>query len=350
MALQVVYYSFPFVSRPYTATALAILFESVVLPGVYFPEGTLDRHDLEEQLSEIEARRAVGPPDAMDDLMSLGVRFVRDFQDLDGVFVGTGKRGHMGVLEPGAEDLTKSFEEAVYGPPPEGFTPAPVMGSNFPVLDNQINAPSWLSYPPNAYLYAEERGLPLVSDNQALPFPNRVVDPADVEKAAAQLAISSIATVLPKIRALNAEEISAARVNLRDDIEAFHHAMLRYVDDIRELLGSEPTEADITKEASYVARTMVVPALDELVSRIETPGSILKDEALASGLQDAPTIATQWVAHLSSAQLAALAVSLLGRRVYKGMKRHMASTELRKHSGLNLLLRLPEDYARMPSP
>jgi hypothetical protein len=275
---QIVYYSLPFVAPPYTATALALLFEKILLPGVYLPERKLDPEALTEQIEELQARRRAGHRDSQDAFMELGLRFFRDYQDLEGVFVGTGKRGFLGTLEPGAEDLTRVFEEAIYGPPPQGFTPTPELGANFPALDDQINTPSWLSYPPNAYLYAQKRGLPLVSDNQVLPVPERLVDPANADLVAAHLAISSVATVLPAIRPFTAQEIMLARDALAVDINSFHAAMSSYVDDVRGLFESSATESDVARDTDYVAKTKVVPALQNLVSRVETPGTIIKDE------------------------------------------------------------------------
>jgi hypothetical protein len=95
--LEIVYYSLPFVARPYTATALALLFPKVLLPGVYLPERELDREELTAQIDEIRAHSREGQKDPRDAFMEVGLRFVRDYQDLRGIFVGTGKRGFLGT-------------------------------------------------------------------------------------------------------------------------------------------------------------------------------------------------------------------------------------------------------------
>ncbi len=167
---EVVYYSFPVPTNALTVSLLGILFDKVYLPGVYLPTKT-DKKAIAERFKFLVER--YDPQDSMSAQREMlgTLLFVHNYyRELRGIFIPTGKTGYMGILEEETQPVVMQLEELIYGPPPPNFTPTPNMGFNQPAGDDQINAPSWLSYPANAFVYSRKKNLPLLSDSTFLPF------------------------------------------------------------------------------------------------------------------------------------------------------------------------------------
>jgi hypothetical protein len=188
--MDAVYYAAPAPTSLRALTLLGLVFDRLIFPDVYVPDGGIDLDATAKEIERIRALPAsqLGINDRhMLNLMSLAI----NAEHLKDFCVFTGRMGSLGPKEPGAKELMMELEEAIYGPPPEGFYPTPStsFAKGLPGEGGQrasINAPSWIPYPANALLYASRNGYVLVNDNPNLPMPG--IGGADVKANAKQLA------------------------------------------------------------------------------------------------------------------------------------------------------------------
>lgn len=342
--METTFYSNPVPTNPYTVTMLSIIFDKVYLPGVYLPYRTVEKNILRERFMEVLAvdRERGRTPESS--IMLTTLQFLHNYQELEEIFLGTGKQGHMGILEPETEQVAKDLEIAIYGPPPPNFTPTISGGQNFEVGADQINTPSWITYPANAYVWANKNNKSLITDNQEFPMPHSMPHEANAELLAGYLAMSSFSLILPKIRPLNAQEILEVRDKMKDDIVDFRTAMLSLTGKYRELVGENPSLDKLKKEAEFLADTIVRPKIVSLNKRIETPGEILKSELIDLTIQ-APSILLKLKLNPSLEDL--LELLKLGQdRLNSGVKRYRESNKIQDNSGMALVLKLPKKYSK----
>lgn len=341
--MEIIYYPYPVPLNRYTISVLGILFDRVYLPGVYLPPTNIDLHDLENEdkrLTEIQKNR----PKTYGRIMIALVRFLKDYQDLKGIFVGTVKQNGGELLEKESMNFARHLEQAIYGIPPEGFTPLINQGVYFGVGGGDINSPDWITYPANAYVYSLKTKLPLFTDNLDFPLPERVDYNSDVEALASYLAMSSLTINLPRIRPLNATEIMEVRTKMKDDIASFKSAMVEYVDRFRQLTGDNPSLAKLQKEADYISQSVIQPKVNELVRRLETPGEIFKTEMFDYGF-DAAALLARLKINPSPDNLVTIAGEAIEKgkdHIKDGIDRYLTSKETIKNSGLSLVLKLPK--------
>jgi hypothetical protein len=210
-SFDAVYYSQQVPISAESLTVLGLVFDHLIFPGVYLPTSPFDEEALKQEIKRITS---LGIPLSMDDVQmlncmefSLHVKYVRDF------CIFTGNPGMVGTVENEAHPLMMALEELMFGPPPPGFIPTPSLGfcKGFHFSDNvvehQVNAPSSLSYPANALVYAIKHQIPLVNDT-SLPVPGIPAAPKDNAKLLATiLAIESVRLVLPTLKPLMPKEL-----------------------------------------------------------------------------------------------------------------------------------------------
>lgn len=278
--MEAVYYAAPAPTSLRALTLLGLVFDRLIFPDVYVPEGGIDLDATEKEFERI--RGLPGHLLDTNDIHMLNLmRLALNAEHLRDFCVFTGRLGSLGPTEPGALELARELELAIYGPPPENF--APMFSSYFakglpglPGVHGQrasINGPSWVPYPANALLYAARNGCVLVNDNPNLPIPS--VGGADLKANAKQLAtmmaLESVNFALPNIRPLSLPELAAFRAETKDLVHPFRQAMLRLSKDLNAAILSDATLNDVQKEARFIAETTVAPELEQLKAELARP-------------------------------------------------------------------------------
>jgi len=275
--LDAVYYSAPAPTSLRALTLLGLVFDRLIFPDVYVPDGGID---LDATAKEIERIRAL-PVErhGFNTIHTLNLMFMAlNAEHLKDFCVFTGRVGSLGPTEPGARELTLELEQAIYGPPPENFTPTPTawFAKGLPGGGGQrasINGPGWIAYPANALFYASRNGYVLVNDDPNLPMPG--IGGADLKANAKQLAtmmaLESVNFVLPNIRPLSLPELAAFRAETKDLVQPFRRAMLRLSKDLNAAILSDASLSDVKREARFIAETMVAPELEQLKAELARP-------------------------------------------------------------------------------
>lgn len=271
--INAVFYSEPVPPSLRTLTLLALVFDRVYFPGVYIPSSGLDENATKAEIQRISS---LGTKDQYDAQLlncmvyALNARHLADSCDFTGEYGGAGK------LEDATEQLTKEFEELYFGPPREDFVPVYRMGFAKSLPGDEraaINGPSWLSYPPNALLFASSRGLVLVNDDPSLPVPGigGTSLKSDAQVLATIMAFESIRLVLPNLNALSFEEIAEFREQTKEIVKPFRLAMLSMSKELNSAILSDASLSDVHREAKFLAETTVLPKVEELRRIIEEP-------------------------------------------------------------------------------
>lgn len=344
---NVVYYSFPVPNNLYTIPLLGILFNKVYLPGVYLPT-QVTKEDIISRLSfliKVVKSGHVGTS-TQEELNAL--IFLRDYKELLNIFVPTGRWGLMGLLEKETQPIVMEIEELVYGPPPPNFTPTPSFGFNTPVGTSQINAPSWISYPANAFIYARKNNLTLLSDSSFLPFPKGVVEisETDSKTLASYLMAASFSLVLPRIKPLHAQEILEIRESMKEDISMFKVSMLSGVSKFLELLGNNPTPKQLENQAKHIANTIILPKVEYLRANFESPKKLILKNAIDFSLE-APELILNFQKPEDLPWAILKVLSNVTKKVKEGLKEYEEQNKKELNSGLSLLLKVPRRYPKV---
>jgi hypothetical protein len=347
-SFEAVHYSRQVPRSSGSLTLLALVFDRIHFPGVYMPTVDIDE---EATMREIERILSLGPLQIETGQMlscmkfACHVKYVRDFCIFDGV------RGHAGVLQDGAHELTLALEELIFGPPPKDFFPSPEMGFNkgVPALEGdpieaQVNAPSWLSYPANALIVASKKGLPIVNDDPSLPIPGLPqVDPkANAKLLASMLTIESVKLALPRLRALTPKQLQEVRAELSQHVRPFRLAMLRLSKELNVAITSGMDLSQIQREAKFLAETSVYPELADLRKTIEDPGRPWHRRAvdLAMNIPELASAFATLPTHLAFSKVfASIAQALAGERDAQLEKQRKI-----ERSGLAFLLKIEEQF------
>lgn len=141
--LEAVYYPQIVPSGARALALLALTFDRLHFPGVYIPS-RIESPD--EARAEIARLKSI-PIRDREDLMTLtAAQYSLEGHHLAGFTVFSGKQGHMGLLEPGADELMMVLEEMIYGPPPPNFIPAQPLGfsKHLKGTSSAINGPGWV--------------------------------------------------------------------------------------------------------------------------------------------------------------------------------------------------------------
>lgn len=345
-SFEVVYYSFPVPTNALSVSLFGIFFDKVFLPGVYLPSNT-DKKLIQERIRFLMEKYDPQDSATAQREMIGTLHFVSKYGELSEIFVPTGKAGYMGILEPETKPVVVELEKLIYGPPPPNFTPTPNLGFNQPAGNDQINAPSWISYPANAFVYARKNGLPLLSDSSLLPFPNTGValPETDAKTFAAYLMAASFSLILPRIRALEAQEILEAREKMKAEIDIFRAAMLSGVRKYVELLGNNPTQSQLEKQAKHIAQTYILPKVEELRIKFEDPKSIAGKKLIDLTLE-IPELALNFQKPEDVPWGIVKILSSITKKVKEGLDRYQEQSKRELTSGLSLLLKIPRKYPK----
>jgi hypothetical protein len=274
--MEAVYYATPAPTSLRALTLLGLVFDRLIFPDVYVPDGGID---LDATAKEFERICALPQHHGANTIHTLNLMLLAiNAEHLKDFCVFTGRVGSLGPKEPGARELTMELEQAIYGPPPPGFTPTPTewFAKGLPGDGGQrasVKAPSWIAYPANALLYANRNGYVLVNDNPNLPMPG--IGGADVKANAKQLAtlmaLESVNFVLPNIRPLSFAELAEFRAETKDLVQPFRQAMLRLSKELNAAIQSDASLDDVKKEARFIAETTVAPELEQLKAELARP-------------------------------------------------------------------------------
>lgn len=343
--LEVVYYSFPVPTNPLTITLLGILFDKVYLPGVYLPKKN-DKKLISERFDLLV--KHYDPQDSMSTQREMlgTLQFVHNyFDELQSIFIPLGKPGYMGLLEGETLPVVKEIEELIYGLPPPRFTPTPILGFNQPAGNDQINGPSRISYPANSYVYAKKHNLPLLSDSTLLPFPNSsvVLPDQDAKALASYLLASCFSLILPKIRPLKGEEILEIKDKMKEDIGLFKAAMFSGVTKYLDLLGNNPSQEQLNKQAKFIAQTYILPKVEELRTKFESPKSIILKKFIDLALES-PELALNFHDPNNVPWAIVKVLSSVTEKIQEGLKQYEKQNKREMMSGLSLLLKIPRKY------
>jgi hypothetical protein len=341
---EAVFYGEPVPSSLKSLTLMALVFDKIHFPGVYIP---LEGVDEARTLAEIERIRSLPRRREVENAQLLNCmvyavhgRYLRDF------CVFTGKPGYPGILEPGAEELTKEFEEVIFGPPPEGFFPSYSLGFAKGLPGDEqaaVNGPSWLSYPPNALLYASRAGLVLVNDNPELPVPSigSGTYRSNARALASVLALESVRLVLPNLSPMSFEEIAELHAETSGLVAGFRSAMLRLSRELNDAIGSDAALADVQSEARFLAETMVLPELEEVRAQMLSPGKPWH-RRIVDVAKDAPELVGNYAA-MPAAMATAKVLAALAN-VFADVRDEQLEREgIEKRGAYHYLLKL-EDY------
>ena len=349
--MKIVYYPEPVPNDRYTITVLSLLFDEIVLPALYLPSKGYTDKELEERIAGIKKLIAQGNHGYEDHVMLLAMHFAHDYGKLLDIFSGTGKLDEVMPIEPEASELAKELEAAYYGPPAPGFTPMISEGVHFGINDDvgsTFRVPSKFTYPANAYLYSLKNNLPLISDSSIHPVPSTPHN-SNADTFAAHLAIQTLGTLaLPKIRPLTQDEILKARSKLKDDLSNFNNKMYEYVDDLRKIVNESTSATELQREAKYIADTKIRKDFLDLIKKIESPGAVLSTEIRNFTLDNAELIIDlSYKAALQDwLSVIKMSASAAGKFTNGLIKSYQTNKKLRQNSGLNLLLKLPEQYRK----
>jgi len=274
--MEAVYYAAPAPTSLRALTLLGLVFDRLIFPDVYVPDGGID---LDATAKEFERIRALPGRPSISTINMLNLMFLAlNAEHLKDFCVFTGRPDSLGPTEPGARELSLDLEQAIFGPPPENFTPMPMdwfakglPGGRGP--EASIRGPEWIAYPANALLYANRNGCVLVNDNPNLPMPG--IGGADVKANAKQLAtlmaLESVNFVLPNIRPLSFAELAEFRAETKDLVQPFRLAMLQLSKELNGAIQSDASLSEVKKEARFIAETTVAPELERLKAELARP-------------------------------------------------------------------------------
>lgn len=149
---------------------------------------------------------------------------------------------------------------------------------------------------PTARWLMREEGLVPISDIERLPAP--IVQPLDrtVAELAGALGAECLQFVLPSPTAdVAADDLAEVRLRLTDELRAFRMMMRRLSLSLRELLRSDPTREDLTREAKFLAESSILPAVDELERRLAAERGQLWKRVFGSIVGWVPVIARSFL-------------------------------------------------------
>jgi hypothetical protein len=272
--LDVVYYPMQVPGSHAALTVLALAFDRIHFPGVYLPKVGFDedatRAEL-QRLMKIGARRQEHLELMNIMAFALERRYVDDFcvfADSPDVRIGSQERVH---------EIATAIEEAIYGPPREGFIPAWAGGFLKKLPDGEfVSAPGWLPYPAHALLYAAEHKLPLVNDDPDMPVPaaSSASVRNDAQALSAILTLQCVQMALPTIPVLAPRDLAEFRSDTRALVDPFRLAILELTPQLNAALASTSDPKEIQKAAEFVAESTVKPKVLELresLARVSGP-------------------------------------------------------------------------------
>ena len=280
---EAVYYSQQVPSSLATLTLLALIFDRVYFPGVFLPDVELNEAALRDEINRIKGLGSRGIEDVQVlqcTEFALHVQHVRDFC----IFSGE-PSGLADAINQANVELMMQLEELMFGPPPPGSVPLCLRGSlggfakGLPAAQEwniraQVSAPSWLTYPAYAFVFACARGLPVLNDNPNLPVPGigSALDvKRDVKALATIMALESLRLVLPEaLPILQPHDLREFRRDLEPCTKPFRLKMLRLAKELDAAIQSNAPLSEVQQHARFLAETTVFPEISEMEKFMRT--------------------------------------------------------------------------------
>ena len=341
--LEAVYYSQGVPGSLEALNVLALVFDRIHFPAVHLPPVGFDEEAVRVEFKRlVEIAGETRHPRHQELIHYVGFAFQR--KHVDDYCIFPGEPG--GSQEPETQDVAVQLEEAIYGPPPKDFHPAWETECYMGLPGGTcITYPGWINYPANALVYAGKRGLPIVNDDPALPFPSLGNEhfKHDARLLSAIMALECVRLALPAVPVLRPVHLAEFRAQARQFVRPFRMAMLEAAGELSAAIDSGATNDDVRRAAELKAKTVVGPRLDQLRRDMAAAAppwrKTIADLAFVS-----PTLAME-CSHFKPEAAAAFALAtvcavLLKRDVETGAKRD----QLRR-SPYYYLLRLQEGDA-----
>jgi len=345
-----VYYSQQYPRSLRVLTLIGLIFDKVYFPGVWIPNKNIDEKSVAEEANRIQQlliNERKSFRHLNDNIRMIGLmNFIKHAHVLKDFCIFTGQPGCAGTLEEGAKELAFVLEEMLYGPPKQGFTPAPAMGfaKGLPgnrTVENSINGPSWISYPANSVIFSQKHGIPLLNDFPEFPVPF-VPSPAksNAKILSTYLALESIKIILPKISHVEPECLLQIRDDLKDELSSFRLKMVQFSRELNQVISSTSSLKDVQREAKFIAETIVIPELENLKRTINDIGKPWHQRLLNLAL-DTPMLIGNF-----STMLPHKSIQEVFKRIGQEVK-EMYDEEIQKNriligSGLSYLMKLQE--------
>jgi hypothetical protein len=271
--LEVVYYAGPVPLSSGSLTFLGLIFDRIHFPNVYLPT---EGFDAEAVKAEADRIQGLGFRDYETLILIRLLRFLDIANQLRDVCYFTGDKAQVfGGVDKNAPEIVKALDEAIFGPPKDGFIPTHVPGSNkgLPGGEESIDYPGSLYYPANALIYASRLGIPVVNDQPGLPVPALGGEAAknNAKILSTILAIECASLVLPKIRPLHPQELLGVREELSQYLRPFRLSLLNLATEINKNIEKSSSHREIVEAAKFTVETSVVPQLVELAAALEKP-------------------------------------------------------------------------------
>jgi hypothetical protein len=340
-SLEVAYYSQGVPASLGALTLLALVFDRVHFPAIHLPGPDFDEEALK---AEYDRLMKIGPRRNHDWELLNYMGFALERKHLNDFCVFSGVPEIGGGQEPETHEIAVELERLIYGPPREDFIPAWSSGHAKELPDgNCICYPGWINYPANALVYAAKHGLPFINDDPDLPVPS--LGSQEHRKNNARIlsiimAIECVKLTLPRVPVLMPAQLAEFREQVRPHVRPFRRGMLEAAKELNAAIESGASDEDVQIAAEFIAKTHVVPRIEELRDALSHAAPSWKKTVAEMGVAIGslvPTFANIDPRAGTSFGLAALAGVMLKREVTTQMKR----ADLRR-SPHYYLLRLEE--------
>jgi len=177
-----------------------------------------------------------------------------------------------------------------------GKTPEMEALSKFQEQNPEVKDEIVLRVAPTALSLAEERNWILIGDNPQMPIPVFSEKLQTVRELTSILAEECIRIVLPQCQELAAEDILAARENLKDLLIPFRMSMQKMSGNLRYAIKNKTKIKEIQAEAKFLAESIIEPALFEIKQKIKKEKSKLFIKIFGKTVSWIPLVAKSFLA------------------------------------------------------
>ena len=138
--------------------------------------------------------------------------------------------------------------------------------------EEHVTYPGDYHYLAGALLHSARTGIPLLNDMPGLPVPlgSELGSTNKAQLLSAMLAIECVKLALPTLPLLRPEDLMEFRADNTVPLRAFRRGMLKYAADLNREVGKHAVE-DLEAATKFFVDTEIVPALDELRSKMNAP-------------------------------------------------------------------------------
>lgn len=319
LSFEVVNYATPYPRNLAVLTAMGLIFDKVIFPGVHLPATGYDKKAYFAELERLRSLRVQYADDAR--LLEI-FSFLQFVPILSGFceFTGTDK-DVFGRSPENEKELLAEVELATWGPRQPNFIPMIDSGHNKGLGDqNFISYPGELHYRAAAIVEAAGRGATLLTDEPQVRIPSVGTNSAgpSARSVASILALHSAALVLPEMRVMRPSELMEFRDRHSTEMRRFRRGMLKHAGELSaDLRSAKPDEVEGVVN-DYID-TKIAPELDQLreVARQSTrtnsqrfaEGAIVATTfgtgVLAGGLVTGAVAALVGLGHFAAAEIGA---------------------------------------------